>query len=137
MLSHGAVERITDEQGGLIALVLRGTADAEETTFVTPPEAGLQVGLVVYPAGGEVPRHTHRPIERHHIGTPEVLVVRKGRCIADLYDDDRNPLTSVEIAGGDVIVLLSGGHGFRMIEDTVLLEVKQGPYPGRDEKDRF
>jgi quercetin dioxygenase-like cupin family protein len=137
MLARGAVERISDERGGLVALVLRGTADAEATTFVTPPEAGLQVGLVVYPAEGEVPRHTHYPIERRHLGTPEVLLVRKGRCIADLYDEERNPVTSLEIREGDVIVLLSGGHGFRMLEDTILLEVKQGPYPGRDEKDRF
>ena len=137
MLSRDGVEHVTNEQGGLIALVLRATADADETTFVTPPEAGLQVGLVVYPAEGEVPRHTHFPIERHHLGTPEVLLVRKGRCIADLYDDDRNPVTSLELREGDAIVLLSGGHGFRMLEDTVLLEVKQGPYPGRDEKDRF
>jgi uncharacterized protein YjlB len=131
------VEQIADRHGGLIALVLRRTADADETTFVTPPEAGLQVGLVVYAAEGEVPRHTHFPIERHHLGTPEVLLVRKGRCVADLYDDDHNPVTSLEIREGDVIVLLAGGHGFRMLEDTVLLEVKQGPYPGRDEKDRF
>lgn len=137
MLTPDAVERITDEQGRLIALVLRGTASAEATTFVTPPHAGLQVGLVVYGAEGEVPRHTHFPIERHHFGTPEVLLVRKGRCIADLYDDDRNPVMTLEIGEGDAIVLLSGGHGFRMLEDTVLLEVKQGPYPGRNEKDRF
>jgi quercetin dioxygenase-like cupin family protein len=137
MGSHDAVEQITDEQGGLIALVLRATAYAKETMFATPPEAKLQVGLIVYPAGGEVPRHTHFPIERRHLGTPEVLLVRKGRCVADLYDDDRTPIASLELAEGDVIVLLSGGHGFRMLEDTVLLEVKQGPYPGKEEKDRF
>lgn len=137
MLSQDAVEPITDDEGGLIALVLRATADADATIFATPPEAGLQVGLIVYPSGGEVPRHTHFPIERRHLGTPEVLLVRKGRCVADLYDNDRHPVTSVEIREGDVIVLLSGGHGFRMLEDTVLLEVKQGPYPGKDEKDRF
>jgi hypothetical protein len=137
MVSPAAVEPIQDGRGRLIAILLPGTAESDSTTFFTPPEAGLQVGLIIYPAGGEVPRHAHRPIERRLVGTSEVLLVRKGRCVVDLFDDYRNPVGSRELCEGDVLLLLSGGHGFRMLEDTVLLEVKQGPYPGKDEKDRF
>ena len=42
-----------------------------------------------------------------------------------------------ELATGDVMLMVGGGHGFRMLEDTVLLEVKQGPYTGVAEKERF
>ena len=131
------IERIQDHDGSTLALVVRGRASASETTFVTPDELSLQLGFVVYPASGEVPRHVHRPIDRRITGTLEVLLVREGRCLLDLYDDAREPVTTTELASGDVVLLVAGGHGVRMLEDTVLLEVKQGPYTGIDEKERF
>lgn len=105
--------------------------------FVTPDEANLQVGFIVYAAGGQIARHAHRPIERTIRGMSEVLVVREGRCEFDLYDDARALVATREVCRGDVLVLVGGGHGFRLMEDTVLLEVKQGPYLGADEKERF
>lgn len=130
------LERIPAE-GPLLALLLSGADDPAETTFPTPPELALQLGFVVYPAGGEIQRHHHRPLERTIVGTPEVLVVRSGRCEVDLYDAERELVATRELGQGDVILIVRGGHGFRMLEDTVLLEVKQGPYTGLDEKERF
>jgi hypothetical protein len=121
----------------LLAYVIRAAYDPRETTFPTPPELSLQIGLVVYPAGGEVARHRHRPIERHLVGTAEVIVVREGRCALDVYDDAGELVATRELAGGDVMLMVGGGHGFRMLEPTVLLEVKQGPYTGLEEKERF
>ena len=121
----------------LLAYVIRAAYNPRETTFPTPPELSLQVGLVVYPAGGEVARHRHRPIERHLVGTAEVIVVREGRCALDVYDDAGELVATRELAGGDVMLMVGGGHGFRMLEPTVLLEVKQGPYTGLEEKERF
>ena len=129
-------ERIPAE-GPLLALLASGTDDPSETTFPTPPELSLQVGFVVYPAGGEIARHDHRPLERSIVGTSEVIVVRSGRCEIDLYDQERRHVVTRELHAGDVILIVGGGHGFRMLEDTVLLEVKQGPYTGLDEKERF
>lgn len=129
-------ERIPAE-GPLLALLFSGADDPGETTFPTPDELNLQVGFVVYPAGGEIQRHDHKPLEREIVGTSEVLVVRSGRCEIDLYDHDRRPVATRELRAGDVILIVGGGHGFRMLEDTVLLEVKQGPYTGLDEKERF
>jgi hypothetical protein len=96
-----------------------------------------QIGFIVYPAGGEVQAHTHRPIQRNIVGTGEVILVRSGRCHVDIFTDERELVTTRELAAGDVVSMVSGGHGFRMIEPTVLLEVKQGPYIEADEKDRF
>lgn len=109
----------------------------EKTTFLTPPEFNAQVGFIVYPADGEIVRHVHLPLERHIVGTSEVLVVRKGRCKVDIYNDERQLVVTRELRRGDILVIVSGGHGFRMLEDTVLLEVKQGPYTGLDEKEQF
>jgi hypothetical protein len=107
------------------------------TTFITPPEFKQQVGLIVYSAGGEVKRHLHLPLERHLIGTSEVLIVQKGRCLADVYNDARELVTTRELKAGDVMLMVGGGHGFRMLEDTVFLEVKQGPFLPVKEKEHF
>jgi uncharacterized protein YjlB len=121
----------------LIAYIVRASAASDETAFFTGDDATFQAGFVVYPAGGAVVPHVHKPIERTIVGTSELLVVRKGRCIVDLYGDDKALITSRELSAGDAILLIEGGHGFRMLEDTILFEVKQGPYGGVDEKERF
>ncbi len=120
-----------------LAYIIRAEINPERTTFLTPPEFKQQVGFVVYPAGGEIQRHVHRPLERHLVGTSEVLVVRRGRCEIDIYNDARELVAMRELHQGDIMLMVNGGHGFRMIEDTVLLEVKQGPYTGLEEKERF
>ncbi|MBI5623159.1 MAG: hypothetical protein HY924_05205 [Elusimicrobia bacterium] len=130
------IERIS-WKGRLLACVVRGRLDPRKTAFLTPPEFNLQVGFVAHPAGGVVDRHLHRPLRRSIIGTSEVLVVKKGRCWLDVYDDGRKKVATRLLRAGDILFLVAGGHGFRMLEDTVFLEVKQGPYTGLDEKERF
>lgn len=122
----------------LIALLIRGSSSLpESTTFATPDQANLQVGFVVKASGEEVPRHDHQPVERRIVGTSEVLVVQRGSGTVDFFDDERLFISNHRFAERDVLVMLGGGHGFRFDTDTVLLEVKQGPYPGVDEKERF
>lgn len=123
--------------GQELTYIIRAAYRPTETTFITPPEFKQQVGYVVYPAGAEIPRHVHRAIERHLVGTSEVLVIKSGHCLIDIYDDARQLVATRELRVGDVVLMVGGGHGFRMVEDTVLLEVKQGPYIGLDEKELF
>ena len=130
------VERI-ERNGRPLAVIIRAAMLPEKTTFLTPNEFKQQVGFVVYPRGGEIARHVHRPLERHLVGTSEVLVVRKGCAEIDVYDDDQSLVATRELRVGDVMLMVGGGHGFRLLEDTVLLEIKQGPYTGVDEKERF
>ena len=70
-------------------------------------------------------------------GATPVLVVKEGRCLLDLYDDERQLVVTWELGAGDLVLLVAGGHGVRMLEDTILIEVKQGPYTGLQEKERF
>jgi hypothetical protein len=130
------IETVSHE-GKVLAYVIRAETDADKTTFLTPDEINLQLGFVVYPRGGTVARHEHLPLKRSIVGTAEVLLVRKGRCLMDLYATDRTLVATVELNEGDLTLTLGGGHGFRMVEDTVLLEIKQGPYAGVQEKERF
>jgi quercetin dioxygenase-like cupin family protein len=120
-----------------LVYVLHTNPLPDRTTFLTPPEFKQQVGFIVYPQGCKIPRHVHRPLERHLIGTSEVLVVQRGRCLMDIYNDGRELVATRELQAGDVMLIVGGGHGFRMLEDTVFLEIKQGPYTGLEEKERF
>ena len=120
-----------------MAYIIRAALVPERTTFLTPPEFKQQVGYVVYPAGGEIARHVHLPLQRQLVGTSEVLIVKQGRCEIDVYNDARELVATRELSTGDVMLMVGGGHGFRMLEPTVLLEVKQGPYTGLEEKERF
>jgi uncharacterized protein with PhoU and TrkA domain len=131
-----AVEKFVSN-GQYLAYIIRREINPDNTMFLTPPDFKQQLGFVVYPAGGEIKRHEHRPIERRLVGTSEVLVVQRGRCEIDIYNDNRELVATRELRPGDVMLMVGGGHGFRMLEDTVFLEIKQGPYTGIDEKERF
>jgi hypothetical protein len=135
-IQHHLIEQIT-ANNQLLTCIIRNAYLPSTTTFLTPPEFKQQVGFVVYPAGGEIKRHVHRPLERHLVGTSEVLVVKQGRCLIDIYNDDRERVATRELFAGDVMLMVGGGHGFRMLEDTILLEIKQGPYTGLEEKEHF
>jgi hypothetical protein len=126
-----------ERDGRPLAYIIRASVMPEKTTFLTPNDFKQQVGFVVYPKGGVIQRHVHRPLERHLVGTSEVLVVKKGHAEIDIYDNDRTLVATRELRSGDVMLMVGGGHGFRMLEDTVFLEIKQGPYTGVDEKERF
>ena len=130
------IEAICDGDATL-AFIISAQATSETTDFFSSDADSFQAGFVVYPAGGQVEAHLHLPVVREVVGTSELLVVRSGRCIVDIYSDDRRLVSSHELMAGDAVLSLGGGHGFRMIEDTVLFEIKQGPYGGLAEKERF
>ena len=131
------LETVVTADGRVLAHVIHDSQDISQTEFPTPSDSPMQVGFVVYPANSEIVPHIHRPLERHYLGTPEVLVVQHGKALADLYDEDKTLVKSVPLGQGDIIILVSGGHGFRLLEDTKFLEVKAGPYRGVQDMDRF
>lgn len=124
-------------RGQSLVYIIRANYLPNETTFVTPPDCMQQVGYIVYRAGGRIKRHVHRELERHLVGTSEVLVVRCGHCELEIYNEERELVSTRQLHQGDIAVMVSGGHGFRMMKDTVLLEIKQGPYTGIEEKEVF
>ena len=121
----------------LLCIIVKAPTNLDKTTFVTPENLNLQVGFVVYKAGEKVPRHYHKEIERAVSNTSEVISVRLGSCNVQIYDDSQNLVADRRLDVGDIVIFVGGGHGFRMNKDTVLSEVKQGPYIGIDEKTNF
>ena len=131
------VEVIASPAGQQLAFIVSARWDPVATEFVTPDTFSLQMGMIVYGKGQAITPHMHLPITRTVQGTNEVVMVRSGDCEVDIYDDQRVHVASRRLTKGDVILLLGGGHGFRMSEDTVLFEVKQGPYANGRDKERF
>jgi hypothetical protein len=121
----------------ILSMIIRSSVTPEKTTFITPDEFYQQAGFVVYPKGGKIPSHTHLPIERHLVGTPETLFVRKGKLNVHIYNAAHESKGEFILNTGDVIMLVNGGHGFTVLEDAILLEIKQGPYTGLVEKEHF
>ena len=135
-LSSNVIEHITwDDQH--IATIIRRDYMPDTTTFISPDSYYQQAGFVVYPKGGEVARHSHLPLQRHLIGTPETLIIRKGKAEVELYALDKSLLGVWTLDEGDIILLVAGGHFPRCLEDTVFFELKQGPYTGLVEKEPF
>ena len=120
-----------------LAYFLRAGWNPDKTTFVTPNHFGQQLGMIVYGKGECIQPHLHLPIVREVHGTTEMVMVRKGGCRVDIYNHHKELITSRDMAQGDLVLLLGGGHGFKMNEDTVLFEVKQGPYVDIVDKERF
>lgn len=116
----------------LVAIILRPHYTSEKTTFFSSPDFSQQLGYIVYKKDGVIKTHSHKEVHRKITLTQEVLFIKKGRLSVNLYTPDKEYITSRELNAGDIIFLCSGGHGFKMLEDTEMVEVKQGPYSGKE-----
>ncbi len=121
----------------MLGLIIRANYRKEGIAFFTPDDFSQQVGYMNRPKDYVIPPHVHNLVLRSIDLTQEVLVVRSGKVRVDFYDDDRNYLESRIAETGDIILLAHGGHGFKMLEPTEMVEVKQGPYSGEMDKVRF
>jgi hypothetical protein len=130
------VERICDQES-LIAIILRRDFTKPGAHFFTPGEFSQQLGYMNYPAGKIIEPHVHNPISREVKFTREVLLIRNGKLRVDFYNDRQKYLESRVLEAGDTILLVSGGHGFEVLESLEMIEVKQGPYLGDSDKTRF
>ena len=138
MATPETLERVTDDATGAeLALVIRAGFGQPGINFVTDDESVHQLGVLKWPQGHLIDAHVHNPMARTIDSTQEVLFIRSGRVRVDLYGDDQMYRSSLELGAGDVIFLASGGHGFEILEDADIVEVKQGPYRGEGEKTRF
>ena len=121
----------------LLAIIVRSDFHDEGITFFTPPRFSQQLAYMHHPEKKIIDPHVHNPVLREVHYTQEVLFIRKGRLRVDFYNDGRVYLESRELGAGDVILLATGGHGFEVLEEIEMIEVKQGPYAGDADKTRF
>lgn len=129
-------EQIT-HQGQLLAIIVRRGYSNPGVHFFTPGAFSQQLGFMEHPAGKAIQPHVHLPVHRELTYTQEVLFIRKGKLRVDFYSSSQEYVQSRILEEGDVILLASAGHGFQVIEDLEMFEVKQGPYTETADKTRF
>ena len=128
---------IIKDKNLILAVIIKASYKSEGIQFFTPEDFSQQLGYMNRSKGYTIPPHRHNLVERKVTLTQEVLYVKSGKVRVDFYDDDQLYLQSRVIEKGDVILLAAGGHGFEMLEDSEMIEVKQGPYCGEEDKVRF
>lgn len=121
----------------LIAIIIRDNYSCEGVDFITPDDYSQQVAYMHHSTGKKIDAHVHNLVHRNVVMTQEVLFIKKGKLRVDFYDGYEDYLESAILEAGDVILLVSGGHGFTVIEEVEMIEVKQGPYSGIADKKRF
>ena len=121
----------------LLAIIISHKFNESGISFFTPDYLSQQLAYMQHPKGKLIDPHVHNVVKREVHYTQEVLVLRKGKLRVDFYDEKQKYLESHILIEGDVILLASGGHGFEVIEDVEMFEIKQGPYAGDEDKTRF
>jgi len=121
----------------LLAMIVRHNFQRDGIEFFTPDDFSQQLAYMKRQKNYVIPPHVHNAVLREVHFTQEVLFIKSGKVRVDFYDDEKNYIKSAILEVGDVILLASGGHGFEMLEETEIIEVKQGPYAGDTDKTRF
>lgn len=132
----GQVEEVKKKEK-LLAMIIRNDYACEGVDFITPNEYSQQVAYMHHPTGKTIDAHVHNLVHRNVVMTQEVLFIKKGVLRIDFYDEYEDYLESRDLHAGDIILLVSGGHGFQVLEEVEMIEVKQGPYAGENDKKRF
>jgi len=130
------IERISID-GTWLAIIVRSEYQERGTHFFTEDQLSQQLAFMRHPAGRLIQPHVHNPVPREVKFTQEALFIRNGRLRVDFYNADQRYLESRILGPGDVILLIQGGHGFQVLEEVEMIEVKQGPYVGERDKTRF
>lgn len=118
----------------ILAIVVKRSFSKEGIEFFTPDDYSQQLAYMQHKKGKVIRPHVHNPVKREVHFTQEVLFIKKGKLKVELYSNGKHFIKSFVLEAGDVILLASGGHGFEVLEDIEMLEVKQGPYAGGDDK---
>ncbi len=125
-----------DSNNRNMALLIRSNFHDSGIRFLTEDSEYMQVAYMAHPSGHVITPHFHNKIPRIIDFTCETLIVRRGQLKVDLYEDEKIRHT-FEMKAGDIVTLFSGGHGFTVIDEVEMIEIKQGPFVGPEDKTRF
>jgi hypothetical protein len=120
-----------------IALIIRAGYHEDGLHFFTPHNFSQQVAYMKHPKGHRIAAHVHNMVMRQVLYTQEVLIVRHGKVKVTLYSSSRELIGDQILLPGDVILLCGGGHSLEMLEESSMIEVKQGPFAGEGDKTKF
>jgi mannose-6-phosphate isomerase-like protein (cupin superfamily) len=121
----------------LYALIITKDFTDEGIHFFTPEQMSQQVAYMRHLKGKIIDPHFHNPVPREVVFTQEVLFIKKGKLQVDFYDEKVRYIESRIVETGDTLLLIKVAHGFKVLEEIEMIEVKQGPYAGDADKTRI
>ena len=126
----------------LFALIVRNKYRKKKgINFFTDKKASQQVGFMKHKQNHIILPHKHNKRKKSSVAkidtTTEVLIILKGILRVDFYSFNEKYLFSKKLYANDLIMLSSGGHGFKILKDVEMIEVKQGPYFISKDKVKF
>lgn len=128
---------IYDKNNNILACIIKWKFKPLKSTFLSDKEMNFQYGVSYYKKNDEIQKHYHNKIKRTIEGTSEVVMIRDGNVIADIYDRENELVMSYTLTSNDIIILIDGGHGFKMLDDAWIFNLKQGPYNEEIDKTYF
>lgn len=126
------------EVDGEVYAILACAKDVKEgTEWFGEKYEPLQASRMNYKAWSEFRIHKHILNPRTIKFTQEAFIVIKGKIEVGIYDDNCVMIGRLEAWEGEAIFVYRGGHGVRILEDSLLYEVKAGQFSAvsEDKKD--
>jgi cupin fold WbuC family metalloprotein len=126
-----------EHHGRLFGLIISHDNIPPGVEFYTSKEDPLQVGKITHKKGIKIRPHIHKKNKRIIESVHEVLYIQRGKIKALFYDERGAKIEECPLCEGDTVVLMEGGHGFEILEDCQILEIKQGPYVDKAEDKEY
>jgi len=121
-----------------LALIIRNSyLKKDGINFFTNNKLSQQVAFMSHKKNHIIQPHLHRKRLKKIYDTTEVLIMLSGSLKVDFYSDKKKYLFSNILKKNDIIILLTAGHGFKVLEKCKFIEVKQGPYNPKLDKFKF
>jgi hypothetical protein len=131
------LEKIYNQKKLYALIVRRDYQKKKGVNFFTDKNSTQQLGYLNYKKNHIILPHRHNKRHSKILHTTEVIILLKGILRVDFYDDNEKYLLSKKLYSNDLIILSNGGHGFKVLKDVKMIEVKQGPYSLSMDKVRF
>ena len=131
------IEKITHKKKLLAIIIRKQYRKKKGVSFFTPNNVTQQFGYMKHAKGHIIKPHKHKKRVTRILSTTEVILILKGSLRVDFYNQQKKYLFSKIINEKDIMLLAHGGHGFKVLKDIEMIEVKQGPYSLIKDKVKF
>ena len=131
------ITNITYKKHTLAIIIKNNYLKKKGINFFTEKKLIQQVAFKNHPKNHIIQPHLHQKTERKIFGTSEVLIILNGSLRVDFYNNKKKYLLSKTLKKNDIIILTSGGHGFKVLKNCKFIEIKQGPYNIKKDKNKF
>ncbi len=131
------IKNITYKKKTLALIIKNKYLKKKGINFFTNNNLSQQVAYLNHKKGHIIQPHLHKRRLKKIYDTSEVLVILDGSLKVDFYNNKKKYLFSKILSKNDIIILLTYGHGFKILKNCKFIEVKQGPYDAKKDKFKF